>query len=157
LYLTTAPGRRESFDLVQTTTDAQGCYRLAGMPTREGNAIVAIPHSDLPYVVINKEVPDSPGLDPVTVDIELDRGVWIEGKITDKVTGEPVQGVVEYFSLYSNPNLKDYPGFDGTILMGELTVRPKEDGSYRIVGLPGPGLVGVLHGTRHMNDHYLRA
>jgi RNA polymerase sigma factor (sigma-70 family) len=157
LALTTGPHSRESFDLVRTTTDDQGRYRLTGMPKREDNYIVAIPHSDLPYVVTNKKVPDSPGLDPVTADIELDRGVWIEGKITDKMTGKPVRGIVEYFSVYSNPNLKDYPGFDGTILMGELSVRAKEDGSYRIVGLPGPGLVGVVHGVRHIFDHYLSA
>jgi protocatechuate 3,4-dioxygenase beta subunit len=152
LDLTIGPGRRQSFDLVRTTTDSQGRYRLTGMPKREGNLIAAIPDSELPYVVTNKEVPDSPGLDPVTVDIELGRGVWIEGKITDKVTGKPLRGVVEYFSLQSNPNLHDYPGFDGTILMGDLTVRAKEDGSYRVVGLPGPGLVAV-----YGKDHYLRA
>ena len=113
---------------------------------------MAIPHSELPYVVTNKEVPETPGLDPVTVDIELRRGVWIEGKITDKVTGKPLRAPVEYFSLYSNPNLQDYPGFDGTILMGDGTVHAQEDGSYRIVGLPGPGLAAVW-GERD----YLRA
>jgi RNA polymerase sigma factor (sigma-70 family) len=159
LHLTIRPGFWRSFDLVRTTTDAHGRYRLTGMPTRAGNFIVAIPHSDLPYIATNKETPDSPGLDPVTVDMELARGVWIEGKITDKVTGQPIQGLVEYFSLYSNPRLNEYPGFDGTILdvTGELRVRAKEDGSYRIVGLPGPGLVVVAHGVRHRGDQYLSA
>jgi RNA polymerase sigma factor (sigma-70 family) len=143
LSLTVGPRFRRGFDLVRSTTDAEGRYRLTGMPKRAGNLIVAIPGSDQPYVVINKEVPDTRGLDPVTVDIELQRGIWIEGKITDKGTGKPVQGTVEYFSLYSNPNLQDYPGFDGTILMGELTVRANKDGFYRIVGLPGPGLAAV--------------
>jgi hypothetical protein len=87
----------------------------------------------------------------VTVDFALKRGVWIEGKITDKVTGQPVQTTVEYFSLSSNPNLPDYPGFDGTILrLGGVGI--KADGSYRLVGLPGPGVVAVYH-----RDHYLRA
>src|SRR5262249_32472547 len=45
----------------------------------------------------------------------------------------------------------DYPGFDGTFpeIHGAGT---KEDGSYRIVGLPGPGLIVVW-----FVDHYLRA
>jgi RNA polymerase sigma factor (sigma-70 family) len=153
LALTSGPGLGQSFDLVRTLTDAQGRYRLTGMPKREGNLIVAIPQRDQPYVVANKEVPDSPGLDPVTADIELGRGVWIEGKITDKVTGKPLRGIVEYFSLYSNPNLPEYPGFDGTVLVGGLTVRANEDGSYRIVGLPGPGLVAVSY----PEESYLRA
>src|SRR5262249_4745571 len=63
-----------------------------------------------------------------------------------------VRAGVEYLSMYSNPNLlRDYPGFVGTIAF--RTVAAKEDGSYRVVGLPGPGLVGVLH---HMSS-YLRA
>jgi hypothetical protein len=78
------------------------------------------------------------------------RPVRIEGMITDKVTGKPLRGSVEYFSLYSNPNREDYPGFDGTV---QNIVAGKEDGSYRVVGLPGPGLVAVYS----HKDHYLRA
>ena len=48
-------------------------------------------------------MPDSPGLDPVTVDFELKRGIWIEGKITDKVTGKPVQGRVSLFRTAQQP------------------------------------------------------
>ncbi|HEV3255971.1 MAG TPA: sigma-70 family RNA polymerase sigma factor [Gemmataceae bacterium] len=137
-------------DIVRTTTDARGRYRLVGMPKGEGNKIVAIPGTDQPYVVSAKGVADSPGLDPATVDFELKRGVWIEGKITDKVTGKPLQAAVEYFSLYSNPNLRDYPGFDSAVVF--RSVGTKEDGSYRVVGIPGPGLVAVWQ-----VDHYVRA
>src|SRR5262249_113813 len=82
------PGLREGLNVVGTTNDAQGRYRLVGMPKGEGYTIVAIPDGDRPYVAMHKDVPDGPGLAPVTVDIELKRGVWIEGKITDKVTGK---------------------------------------------------------------------
>jgi protocatechuate 3,4-dioxygenase beta subunit len=140
------------YPIVRTTTDAEGRYRLTGMPKGEGYTIAAIPGSDQPYVAIHKCVPDTPGLDPVTVDIELKRGVWIEGQITDKVTGKPVKARVEYFALHSNPNLRDYPGFDGTSLIGDRAVGSKEDGSYRVAGLPGPGLVAVWP----PKSHYLR-
>ena len=96
--LTISRGLRHEFDLVQTTTDAQGRYRLTGMPKREGNLIVAIPDEELPYLATHADVPDSPGLDAVQVDIELKRGIWIEGRITNKVTGEPFKGSVEYFA-----------------------------------------------------------
>ncbi len=72
------------------------------------------------------------------------RGVWIEGKITDKVTGQPLQGGVEYVPLYSNPNRLDYPGVYA-VLFHFGTV--KEDGSYRVVGLPGPGMPGTCAGA----------
>lgn len=137
-------------DIVQTTTDAEGRFRLTGMPMGKGNAVLAIPGDDQPYPIITTDVPDSPGLDPVTIDIELRRGVWIEGRITDKLTGQPVQTQVEYFSMYGNPNLRDYPGFIATIPFH--LVPTKDDGTYRIVGLPGPGLIGVFH-----EDGYLVA
>jgi hypothetical protein len=135
---------------VETTTDAQGRYRLAGLSKGKDLRIVAIPPRDLPYVVMSSDVPDTNGLDPVTADLELRRGVWIEGKITDKATGQPVRAAVAYFALSTNPNLGAYRGFDAASLdLGE----GKEDGSYRVLGLPGPGLVAV----KYDKDRYLRA
>jgi hypothetical protein len=138
-------------DIVRTTTDAEGRYRLTGMPNGIGNRIIAIPGGDLPYPARGMDVPDSPGLDPVTVDIDLRRGVWIEGKITDKATGRPLKSGVEYFALFNNPNLADYPGFDGAMRPFE-GVRAGKDGSYRLAALPGPGLIAALR-----RDPYLAA
>jgi RNA polymerase sigma factor (sigma-70 family) len=135
---------------VQTTTDAQGRYRLTGMPKGADNRIVAIPPRDRPYVAVAADVPDPNGLDPVAANVELKRGVWIEGKVTDKATGKPVRALVEYFAEASNPHLADYADFDAANLdLGEA----REDGSYRVVGLPGPGLVAV----RYPGDGYVRA
>src|SRR5262249_58715045 len=71
-------------DIVRTTTDAEGRYRLTGLPLGQGNRIMAVPGGDLPYPARAVDVPNATGLDPVTVDIDLRRGVVIEGKITDK-------------------------------------------------------------------------
>jgi RNA polymerase sigma factor (sigma-70 family) len=139
-------------DVTRTTTDAQGRYRLTGMPRGEGNEIMIVPPGGVPYVAVHARVPDRPGLDAVTADVELKRGVWIEGRITDKVTGKPVQASVEYFALSGNPHLPDYDGFDGAIRMFNF-IRTGEDGSYRVAGLPGPGVVAVYH----PNWLYLRA
>jgi RNA polymerase sigma factor (sigma-70 family) len=151
--LAIGPASYLAFDLVRTTTDAQGRYRLTGMPKRGGNQIMAIPQRDQPYLATHTDIPDSPGLDPVTADIELKRGVWIDGKIRDKRTGRPLRATVQYFALSSNPNLADLPGFDGTFtFLFDAGVETKEDGSYRVVGLPGPGLVAVFR-----KDDYLLA
>ena len=148
----TGAGSFQILDIVRTTTDAEGRYRLTGMAKGEGYKIAAIPTRDQPYVIGNRDVPEGPGLDPVTVDFEMKRGVWIEGKITDKATGKSVKTALEYFSMYSNPNLQDYRGFDGTIIMDRDGAGVKDDGTYRIVGLPGPGLIAV-----YTNGPYLRA
>src|SRR5262249_19755696 len=112
---------------------------------------------DQPYVARHVEVPPGVGTEPATVDVDLKRGVWIEGKITDKVTGKPIKAGVEYFALYdkdfSNAHIREYPGFDGTIVREEVVAGAKEDGSFRVVGLPGPGLLGVYY----HRDPYVRA
>ncbi|HJZ56322.1 MAG TPA: hypothetical protein VKE74_15255, partial [Gemmataceae bacterium] len=138
-------------EVVRTTTDAEGRYRLTGMPKGEGNKIKAVPPDDVPYPAVAADVPDSPGLEPVTVDLELKRGVWIEGRITDKVTGKPVKGGVQYLPLWSNPNRRDYPGVYELVFRSGGRVN--EDGSYRVVGLPGPGMLAVYG----QPNHYLRA
>jgi RNA polymerase sigma factor (sigma-70 family) len=136
-------------EIERATTDAQGRYRLAGMPKGAGNKLRLVPPGDLPYLAVVTEVHDSPGLDPVTVDFELKRGVWVEGRMTDKVTGKPLRGLAEYFPLFDNPNVSAYPDYSWL-----QPVRPaKEDGSYRVVALPGPGVVAVYYQT----DFYLRA
>jgi RNA polymerase sigma factor (sigma-70 family) len=127
---------RDGEEFVRTTTDAQGRYRLTGMPKGEGNKIEITPPAGLPYGGEVASVPDSPGFNPVTVDVELKRGIWIEGRITDKVTGKPLTGSVRYFPLETNPNEGDY----GCTLEA---VDANEDGAYRVVGMPGPGLVAV--------------
>jgi RNA polymerase sigma factor (sigma-70 family) len=144
-----ANGEMPDRNIVRTTTDAKGRYRLTGMPKGKGNIIRLVPGDDQPYPSVHAEVPDTPGLDPVTVDFELKRGIWVEGKLTDKVTGKSVKAYVDYFALHDNPNLRDHPGFDGTVppLWGVAT---KADGSYRVVGLPGPGLIVVYQTGDHL-------
>jgi RNA polymerase sigma factor (sigma-70 family) len=135
-------------NLVRTTTDAQGRYTLTGLPKGEGNSIQFVPRSDQPYVRVYVPVPDSPGLGPVSLDFALKRGVWIEGKLTDKRTGKPLRGYVDYFALAANSNVDDYPGFAGTLHAS--FVQTKEDGSFRVVGLPGPGLIAVFYTGEHL-------
>ena len=146
---TIGTGVAVAHDFVRTTTDAEGRYRLTGLPKGEGFSIVALPGDDQPYGVADKKVPDSPGLEAVTIDFELKRGIWIEGKITDKATGRPLKARVQYFALASNPNLRDYPGFGGAAFMERFA----RCGAYRLLGLPGPGLIAVYP----PKEHYLRA
>jgi RNA polymerase sigma factor (sigma-70 family) len=138
-------------DFIETKTDAAGRYRLTGMPKGKDNKILVVPPDGQPYVTVHAVVPDTDALQPVTVDVALKRGVWVEGKITDKATGQPLQGTVNYYALYDNPNLRDYPGFTGTFF-SRPTFNVQEDGTYRVVGLPGPGLLAVQY-----SDHYLLA
>ena len=78
----------------------------------------------------------------------MKRGIWIEGKLTDKVTGKPVVGNVTYHALPDNPN-RDAYGYAPDA--AATTVH--EDGSYRVAGMPGPGVVVVRFVDGYLRGH----
>jgi len=130
---------------LQTKTDAEGKFRLVGLPKlspggpnrSSGNVIGIIPNEDQPYFSRKIAVPDSPGLQPVRIDVDLRRGQWVTGRVTDKSTGKPVVSRVEYFPLVKNPyaTLTDFdPG---------RAFHTGLDGTYRLLALPGRAIVGV--------------
>ena len=142
---------------VLTQTDAQGRYRLTGLPKARsgGHKLAVYPPLDQPYFITRDlEFAASPGLDPVTHDIALKRGVSITGKITDLKTGKPVQAAVDYFPLLSNIHARDYPNFDPRITASvaiKTRYRTDREGRFQIPGLPGLGVV-----TAHTDDRSYR-
>ncbi len=132
---------RENFKHVRSipearaTTDDKGQYRLVGMGKHEHYALHA---GAAPYFRQDRfSVTDAPGLEPLTVDFDLDQGIVVRGLLTDKVTGKPIRARVSSAPLVSNPNRKDFANpFDN--------VTVAEDGSYTLVALPGPGLLFVV-------------
>lgn len=133
--------------LIQTTTDKDGRYRLIGLPKGEDNQLLATT-DDLPYLRLSKTVENTPGLEPVTVDFALKRGIWVKGRVTEKTTGKPLEGGVGYYCFRDNPHHEDLP----SVLLGYG--RPtREDGSYRLVVVPGRGLIAVqvAHNNRYLS------
>ncbi len=68
-------------------TDDRGRYRLDSVPKGPGNGLIVMPNDDQPYFNRTAAVPDEPGVGPIALDIELHRGIWITGTVTDKRTG----------------------------------------------------------------------
>jgi RNA polymerase sigma factor (sigma-70 family) len=119
---------------VKTVTDKDGRYRLAGLPKGPGCELRVRPPQGEPYLTVMVNVPDGPGLVPVTLDVALKRGVWISGKVT--ANGKPVAGMVQYGVHSDNPNLQAAPD-----LALEFEYHTNPAGSFRLVGLPGRGIV----------------
>src|SRR5262249_14315094 len=124
---------------VQTVADKDGKYRLNGMPKGEGNVIRAGPPEGVPYLMPTHRLADSPGLQPITADFTLKLGVWIIGKVKDKVTGQPARAVFDYCIFADNPLRKEVPN----LVFNNYTYNNAIDGTFKIVGLPGRGLIGV--------------
>ena len=136
-------------DLVQKrwTTDANGRYRIDGLPKEKGLKLHVIPHADQPYFAQQFDLQEARGLEPQTFDVELRRGVMITGKLTDRRTGKPIRWArFSYFPLLSNDDAQKYSRYQTSrVLLDPMGYRfiSGEDGSFRIVGIPGAGIVGV--------------
>jgi RNA polymerase sigma factor (sigma-70 family) len=144
-----------------TTTDPEGRYRLDGLPKlSEFRLIAGARGSDQPYITTERSVPDSPGFEPLTVDIAMVRGVVVTGRLIDRANGRPVQAWVAYTALRDNPHWARLPGWIPTLGNGNRPrpgwhVPSMADGSYRIVVPPGRGFL-VAH-IQYQSDRYLPA
>ena len=109
---------------LKTRTDAEGRFRLAGFPKGHGNKLLIVPNDDQPYFMQEVAVPDPPGLGAVPVEIDLHKGIWIEGKLTDKETGAPVAGAwLHYLPFLDNKFVQATPEFHGRLYTMELATR----------------------------------
>ena len=147
-----------SGEYVHAVTDAQGHYRLVGLPQGQEGNVLAVAPGDFPYYGRRKarlQVPpdeslpylralvpvgksDGPG--PVHLDINLKRGVWITGRLIDRETQKPVRGQVEYFVFVDNPRYQEYPGFRSARI-GPYFVGG--DGAFHFAAFPGPGMIAA--------------
>ncbi len=131
---------------LRAVADKDGRFRLLGMPKGEGNVIRAGPPESEPYLMAVQGVADTPGLEPVTVDFALKRGVWLTGRVRDKVTRRPIHAQVQYVVFEDNPHRGEAPGLSVEMYLESRA----EDGGFRTVALPGRGLLAV----RAWNDQY---
>jgi hypothetical protein len=125
-------------------TDREGKYRIESLfyiddSDPEGIPVFAIPPADQPYLVGFKEVRPAVGLEGLTVDFSLKRGVWVQGKVTDKVTGKPVRANITYQPADDNPHRRDAVDFTKYGYLREHRSGP--DGTFRVPALPGPGVI----------------
>jgi len=120
------------------TTDEKGQYRIEGTAKQKKYAVAA---GGLPYFNSNRlGVADTPGLDPLPVDFDLDRGVVVRGWLLDGATGKPVRGRAGYTPQPDNPNLKDFPDLATKVqIIASAPGGTADDGSFAVLCVPGPG------------------
>jgi RNA polymerase sigma factor (sigma-70 family) len=142
------------FYRVQTTTDAEGRYRLTGLgkaPEGEAVSVVAVGPEGRPYLGMRQRI-GGPGLEPVTLDFPLKTGVWVQGQVTDKATGRGVPALLSYFvfedSLQKGEAQELFIPFKG----GDR-IDSDQQGRFRFVGYPGRGLLGA-RATGPGMEHY---
>jgi RNA polymerase sigma factor (sigma-70 family) len=126
---------------IDTVTDGRGRYRLVGLPKDSRYVLTADPPDEALHLPRDKELGDTPGLQPLTADFDLDRGVVVEGRLLDRTTGKPVRGSVYYLPLPGNPHYGALPGGGLHWLVGAPHYGLRPDGSFKLAVFPGPGVV----------------
>jgi beta-lactamase regulating signal transducer with metallopeptidase domain len=130
---------------VVSTTGSDGRFELVGC-RKEGRYKIEATSASSRYFRRELYPQDRPGLGPLEVTVEMVKGITVRGRVTDKQTGQPVVGSVEYYPLFPNPHVKQL-GDPATPCSSSPVAK---DGSYELQVLPGPGALGV----RNYDAHY---
>jgi protocatechuate 3,4-dioxygenase beta subunit len=130
-----------------TRTDKNGAYELRGYPRSETYHLLAQPAEGQAYFAEMVDRPDTPGSDSITADIDLIAGIPLGGQVTDAVTKRPVKGAkVYYYPLQPN---RYAARISYNIFLGASSATTRGDGSFRLVVLPGPGVVTLECSGKH--------
>jgi RNA polymerase sigma factor (sigma-70 family) len=126
-------------------TDAQGRYTLPGFPKGNSYGLMVLAGDMAPYFVTAMTVPDAAGLEPISVDVDCVAGIMTRLTLLDKATGKPAVGAdVFYRPIYPNSHAREVPGYAPVRGGGPYNSgQPREDGSYVLGVLPGPGGIFV--------------
>lgn len=125
--------------------DAEGRFRINDDALGIGRYVVLAQAPEAaPYLLARRLGEWPAGAVEKALEVTLNRGVVVHGKVTEEGTGRPVVGAVVRLSLtWASRNLTD----DGT------AVATGPDGTYRIAGPPGPAFV-IVQGPS--DDYVLR-
>jgi hypothetical protein len=145
--LTVRAERRNELDgslgRFNSTTDAVGRYRLLGVPTRvEPTRLVVLPDADRPYLTATLRADLKRPRDDIQLDFALARGVWVEGRVSDKETGAGVEADVSYFVWADNPYVAKKSG-ESPLDSTSFRHKTSKDGMYRVLAYPGGGVIAV--------------
>jgi protocatechuate 3,4-dioxygenase beta subunit len=133
---------------IRVTTDARGHYRLDGLPVGHPIELATKLGDGMAYRPMSQELPHAPGVETTRLDFKLVGGIPVQGKVTNRMTGEPVAAFVECRPTLENPNLSSS---NDVSLFEPIATRP--DGSFTLSALPGPGVVVATV----MDDRFLTA
>jgi RNA polymerase sigma factor (sigma-70 family) len=118
-------------------TDKQGHYQVPGIRKSE-QYLLNVGYRNPPYINYSKNAGDTPGLEPVTMDFEMERGLVLRIRVTEKGSGKPVRGLVQYGLRSDNKELGRYTTYPRNAVSWDAN---DKDGAYEQIVLPGPGYI----------------
>ncbi|HUG67244.1 MAG TPA: carboxypeptidase regulatory-like domain-containing protein [Pirellulaceae bacterium] len=131
---------------IRRETDREGRFELLGLPKSSAYSLTIVPPDHTAFVTAFVGVPDTADLVPVTTEIALRQGVIIEGRVIDVVTGAGVHAAVRFVPLPEN-ELVTRPEY-AIYLQGGYPQSTTPDGRFRLVAMPGPGVLVAQTSSR---------
>jgi RNA polymerase sigma factor (sigma-70 family) len=128
-------------------TDGDGRFEIRGCPRLPQYVVRARPQDGQPYFAAATPLRSAPDQGALTVDFDLVTGIHLVGRVTDQATHKPPQSaVVDYYPLFPNPHTSRIAI---PAALPASSIRVRADGSYRLVILPGPGVICVAASPRN--------
>ncbi|HVK10474.1 MAG TPA: sigma-70 family RNA polymerase sigma factor [Gemmataceae bacterium] len=131
-------------DPAEAVTDKDGRYRLTGLPKAQ-RRFLHVRCDDVAYLDRVIEVKDVEALKTASADIQLDPCLFIDGVLTDKVTGKPVIGEAKYLMRTRPPGVVDRADTKAYRNEGLSPVHP--DGTWAATDEAGRFRLRVPHGA----------
>jgi len=123
-----------------------GQFEILDYFNEVGYGLVAQAEDGQGYFAGQACVREQAGAAELTQDLFLVRGIALSGRVTNHSTGKPPKAaMVEYYPLSSNQHSRRI-SCANMIPASTAAVHP--DGSYSLVVLPGPGVIGVVASPR---------
>ncbi len=131
-----------SWPLISATTDADGRYRIAGLP-RGGETQLRFGlggnNGLLPQTsTVSTTADDS----QKTVDVELKRAIVLKGRVLDRSTGKGAPHAQFQLLPLTGNEFVEQPGNEGLRQMGTIG-RADENANFEVVAFPGPAALVV--------------
>jgi RNA polymerase sigma factor (sigma-70 family) len=135
-------------NIAPVLTDADGRYEIPGGPRLpQTYCVMAQPPAGRPYFAASATAQETPGADPITVDLDLAAAIPLTGRVKEQVTGKPPKtAIVEYYPLLPNPNRGK---LTNCLAQAAASAPVGPDGSFSLAVLPGPGVVCVAASPRN--------
>jgi RNA polymerase sigma factor (sigma-70 family) len=132
---------------IHSVSDANGRYRLDGLPKNKDYSLHATPPGKSTLMMRSVRIADDGGLGTIKRDIEMMRGVVLTGRVIDRSTAKGIRAGLRFVPLPDN-KFFGKPGYD-SYRYERLTHPSQADGSFRLVVIPGSG---VLLAQVHASD-----
>jgi RNA polymerase sigma factor (sigma-70 family) len=128
--------------MVSARSGKDGKYRLAGLSKNREYLVHTGTRNEktTPYLMWSARLNDTPGLAPITHDIQMTKGIVVTGRIIDRSTGKPVtEGNVRLAPLPDNKFFGTKPAYNGYSC--ERLSHGLEKGRFRVVTIPGTAVL----------------